>query len=159
MKDLIRQEFTRLGGNDELFERLWKYGDRPIISWYLRQTCFCEVDLQNVCMLPQVDLTYTQIRYLYYSFKRTSLLLLMGRQEYGFLRLTLDSQYPFSELWISLLCYAYKSAICVAIEILSLSIADANEVANRLNVSKSLVYKVRKPFLKEYINGLKQETP
>lgn len=159
IKTLVLNKCLEFGITEELFERLWKYDDKPLLALYIRDTCRCEHDLYELHRCVGLELSITQIRYLYYTYARRNGVVFRERYESRNVCTVLFERYPYDAFWRVFMSLGWRSAIKVAIEIMTEDeVKDANEIRNYLGVSTSLIYKVRKPFIKEQLEKLKTET-
>ena len=162
MKTLFKGELERYGCNEELIERIVRYGDNALLSWFIHSTCKEQDFITNAEMLrmfsnimnqPVHRLKYifyrakhTPIRYLQEDFYFMNVMKTLQEEyvcEYGEDGERLSDDFNTDDLWDKMAEYNAEPLRRLACEILLDKNVAPQMVADYIGVSLSYVYKVR----------------
>lgn len=155
IRDLFIQELERHGGNVELAERLLLQGYNPFVTWLTFELCVHKDGTPIMETLGAfADLTgmpLHKIRNSYYRASVNTIVDVRRAETFERVRRVVETVYPHPTLWDNLLRYAYGAVRRLAVEILVEQDVNSADIEDKLNVSQSLVYKIRKEYLTRFI--------
>lgn len=159
--DLVQHEFEKFSTDIELMERLMVQGKTGMYAWAIRRVCFpegkrlkgdIEKRLNAVTALIENELKFTRVRYLYYTYPTTPMDLISSMENFEAVRNVLLGRLNNPAFWDGVMPTCWWECIRVAVELLVEQGIRPSTISRRLGISMSLVYGVRKKFLRRIID-------
>lgn len=152
IRDLLIRELSTYGATEALADRLLLHGEKAYVTWLTAKY----IDTKDVTASLEMfaKLTgkpFTQIRNAHFRSQFYAKRDITTREEYPFIISTLCEKYPFVELWVSLLPYAFNSVRRLAIELAIANGMSVKDIVTKMNVSQSFVYKIQKEYFIYYV--------
>ena len=146
LNGLLSKELKKFGASTYLCERLSSESFRTrMVAWLMRK--YCEKPhkmefVENFCALIGNEISLNRAKYCLFEVMPTPLSELETLPEYKTIRATLNHLHRSDELWDELLQFCYPKIMWLVIEERHELGDEPRDIAVRLNLSYSLVYRV-----------------
>lgn len=159
--ELVQHEFEKFSTDLDLMERLMIQGKAGMYAWAIRRLCHPESKrfrgditgrLSATTALIENEISFSKVRYYYYSYPTTSLSLIATQENFESVYAILMGRLNDSMFWESVMPTCWWECVRVAIELMVEKNARVSYICRQLNVSQALVYRIRKRYLQRVID-------